>query len=159
VREVLQHSLAFTHRSGILQCWKELNYQRYALGFWAEALYDVCTLFPDAHYRSWLAEAMRDLEGLKMGQPPSLLGANAEDVLVAEQLPRPCPADAGLRVANLGRRGAPELLVLNTTQEPLQLDRTSPLPEGLRWQQAGGSDVVGAAVVLPRGWLRTALAH
>lgn len=154
VRQVLVEGLAFTRRSGILQRWRELDYQKYALGFWAEALYHVCTLFPDVQYRQWLAEAMLVLEEMQMGQPPSLLGANAEAVPVADQLPCPSPADVRLRIANLGRRGAPELLVVNASDVALPL----------AWEMApafavefhtGASNVPAAQPlqVPARGWL------
>jgi len=160
VRRVLVEGLAFARRSGILQRWQELDYQKYALGFWAEALYHVCTLFPDAQYRQWLAEAMLVLEDLKMGQPPSLLGANAEAVPVAQQLPCPSPADARLRVANLGRRGAPELLVVNATDAPLPLGWEIAPVEPLAWHQADGNPAGQHALQVPaRGWLWARAAH
>ncbi len=77
------------------------------------------------------------LEDLKMGQPPSLLGANAEAVPVARQLPCPSPADARLRVANLGRRGAPELLVVNATDRSLPLDWEFAPVEPVPWHRPG----------------------
>ena len=154
VRQVLLDGLAFTRRSGILQRWQELGYQKYALGFWAEALYHVCTLFPDAQYRQWLAEAMLLLEDLKLGQPPSLLGANAEAVPVSQQMPCPSPADARLRVANLGRRGAPELLVVNATDKALPLAWEIAPAEPLDWFEADAKPAgPHAAQVPPRSWL------
>lgn len=154
LREVLVQGLAFTRRSGILQRWRELDYQKYALGFWAEALYHVCTLFPDAQYREWLAEAMLVLEEMQMGQPPSLLGANPEAVPVAEQLPCPSPTDARLRIANLGRRGAPELLVVNAGDVALLLDWE--LAPAFTVEFHTGASNVPAAQPLhvpARGWL------
>lgn len=154
VREVLLQGLAFTRRSGILQRWRELDYQKYALGFWAEALYHVCTLFPDAHYRQWLAEAMLVLEELRMGLPPSLLGANAEAVPVALQMPCPSPADARLRIANLGRRGAPEFLVVNATDAALPLEWEIAPSEPVVWHRAdGNAEKLRGQQVPPRGWL------
>lgn len=153
VRQVLLDGLAFTRRSGILQRWQELDYQRYALGFWAEALYHVCTLFPDAQYRQWLAEAMLVLETMKMGQPPSLLGANAEAVPMAQQLPCPCPADARFRVANLGRRGAPEFLVVNATDEALPLSWEIAPAEPVIWSSADSKPAEPHAMAVPpRSW-------
>ena len=159
VRDALVQGLEFTRRSGILARWREMKYQKYALGFWAEALYHVCTLFPDAKYRTWLAEAMLVLEDLQMGQPPSLLGANAEAVAPAEQLPCPSPADARLRVANLGRRSAPELLVLNPSAVALPLAWGTAPPEGLSWLRDDGSEHSPNAVLAPRTWVRACLAH
>jgi hypothetical protein len=158
-REVLRAGLEFTRRSGILERWRELHYQKYALGFWAEALYHVCTLFPDARYRAWLAEAMLVLEDLQLGLPPSLMGANAEAVPVAEQLPCPSPADARLRVANLGRKGAPELLVLNPTREPIALAWETSLPAGLGWHNPDGSAFGTRVSLAPRAWVWARLAN
>ena len=159
VREVLVQGLEFTRRSGLLGRWREMAYQKYALGFWAETLYHVCTLFPDATYRQWLAEAMLDLEDLQLGQPPSLLGANAEAVAPAEQLPCPSPVDVRLRVANLGRRCAPELLVLNPCAVALPLAWETELPEGLSWLRDDGSELSPNALLGPRSWVRGRLAH
>lgn len=153
VRKVLQDGLAFTRRSGILERWRELDYQKYALGFWAEALYHVCTVFPNAAYRHWLAEAMLVLEEMQMGQPPSLLGANPEAVPVLLQTPCPEPADQGLRVANLGRRGAPELLVVNAGTAPRPLVWARPPVEPVHFVDADGRPAGDAPVVPAGGWL------
>jgi hypothetical protein len=160
VRQVLLDGLAFTRGSGILQRWQELDYQRYALGFWAEALYHVCTLFPDAQYRQWLAEAMLVLEIMKMGQPPSLLGANAEAVPVAQQLPCPCPADARLRVANLGRRGAPEFLVVNASAEAVPLNWEIAPAEPVTWYSAEAKPAEPHDMAVPpHSWWWARAAH
>ncbi|MDE2147707.1 MAG: hypothetical protein KGJ24_13555 [Burkholderiales bacterium] len=153
VRQALVQGLAYTRRSGLLQRWAEMPYQKYALGFWAETLALVCGLLPEPAYRQWLAEAMLALEDLGLGLPPSLLGANAEAVPPADQLPCPSPADARLRVANLGRRGAPELLVLNPTAQALPLAWAAPPPPGLRWQAADGREFVAGAALGPRAWV------
>lgn len=153
VREVLVAGLEFTRASGILARWRELKYQKYALGFWAEALYHVCRLDPAPRWRAWLAEAMLDLEDLGMGQPPSLLGANAEAVAPADQLPCPSPADARLRVANLGQRGAPELVVVNTAAEPLPLAWEHAPAGPLAWRDAAGREFAPGATIPPRAWL------
>jgi hypothetical protein len=153
LRDVLLQALEFTRRSGILDRWREMSYQKYALGFWAEALYHVCTLFPDARYRQWLAEAMLVLEEMGMGQPPSLLGANAEAVSVAQQLPCPVPVDARLRVANLGRRGMPELLVVNATADDLPLIWAHEPAEALSFFFPDGRPAGERAVVPARSWL------
>lgn len=154
VRQVLIEGLAFTRRSGILERWREMPYQKYALGFWAEALYHVCTIFPDEQYRQWLAEAMLVLEAMQMGQPPSLLGANAEAVSVPEQMPCPSPRDGRLRIANLGRRGAPELLIVNPTDSALPLDWELPPSEAVAYAGCDARPVQGEPPAVPaRGWL------
>lgn len=160
VRQVLVQGLEFTRQSGILQRWQELGYRKYALGFWGETLYHVCMLMPDVRYRQWLAEAMLQLEALKMGQPPSLLGTNAEAVPAAQQLPCPSPLDARLRVANLGRRGAAELLIVNPTASVLPLVwELAPL-EPCAFFHADGSPLGSAALHVPAGgWLWARAAH
>lgn len=69
----------FAQNSGVRGRWKELKYERYALGFWAEALWHLRQEFPDhIEYRDWYEEACSDLDALQMGRPPSCLGGNAE---------------------------------------------------------------------------------
>jgi len=76
---VLHEAARFTQVSGVRERWKELKYERYALGFWAEALWHLRREFPDhVEYREWYHEACADLEALKMGLPPSHLGVNPE---------------------------------------------------------------------------------
>lgn len=55
---------------------------RYALGFWAEALWHLCREFPDhVEYRGWYEKKCVDLEFMNMGLPLSSLGGNAEMAL------------------------------------------------------------------------------
>ncbi|MDZ7584265.1 MAG: hypothetical protein U0938_05470 [Thiobacillus sp.] len=76
---VLHEAACFTQMSGVRGRWKELKYERYALGFWAEALWHLCREFPGhAEYRGWYEEACADLQTMNMGLPPSQLGGNAE---------------------------------------------------------------------------------
>jgi len=76
---VILKAARFIQTSGVRERWKELNYERYALGFWAEAIWHLCREFPDhVEYRDWYREACTDLETLNMGLPPSHLGGNAE---------------------------------------------------------------------------------
>lgn len=160
VRAVLEQALEFTHRSGILGRCIDLGYRQYAIGFWAEALYHMCLGGPQAHYRRWLAEAMLLLEDQRMGQAPSLLGANGEAVAPAEQLPCPSPADARLRVAQLGRRGQPELLVVNPAGEALPLAWERAPAEAPQWCDAEGRPLPREGLhVPPRGWLWGRAAH
>ena len=77
--DVLHEAARFTHKSGVRGRWKELKYERYALGFWAEALWHMCQEFPDhAEYQDWYKDACSDLEAMNMGLPPSQLRSNAE---------------------------------------------------------------------------------
>ncbi|MEQ6341736.1 MAG: hypothetical protein M3A44_08810 [Gammaproteobacteria bacterium] len=79
---VISAAAQFAQTSGVRGRWKELKYERYALGFWAEALWHLCREFPNhGEYHNWYAEACADLEAMNMGLPPSSLGGNAEAVL------------------------------------------------------------------------------
>ena len=119
---VIHAAAHFTAESGILERWAELRYEKYALGFWAEGLYQLCRIYP-AHdqYRTWMIQAVLLLEATEQGLPPSLLGGNAEAVPMAEQFPCPIPDDARLRIVNLGDRLQPVVLVINPTNDPIAL--------------------------------------
>ncbi|MDT7837659.1 hypothetical protein [Aquabacterium sp. OR-4] len=165
VRQVLLESLDFTHASGLVQRWMELGYRSYAVGFWVEALCHACQLMPaEAKYRRWLAEAVLLLQDAGMGLPPSVLGANGEAVPASQQLPCPEPADAALRIVNLGTRAAPELLVVNTGKAALALQWARPPQAALAWHDADGRPVPAAGAAVPpqvpaRGWLWGRAAH
>ena len=76
---VIREAAQFAQFSGVRGRWKELKYERYALGFWAEALWHLCLEFPNhVEYRDWYEEACADLQAMNMGLPPSQLGGNAE---------------------------------------------------------------------------------
>ena len=82
VDELIAKSAFFIQTSGVRERWKELKYERYALGFWAEALWHICQEFPDhAEYQDWYKEACADLEAMRMGLPPSHLRGNAEAII------------------------------------------------------------------------------
>ena len=128
----------FTVDSGILERWAELRYEKYALGFWAEALYHLCRIYPEAeHYRAWMIQAVLLLEATEQGLPPSLLGANAEAIAPQEQLPCPVPADHRLRIINLGDRKRPELMVINPTDAAVDLTWRTPPEATLVWPDTG----------------------
>ena len=76
---VIREAAQFAQFSGVRGRWKELKYECYALGFWAEALWHLCLEFPNhVEYRDWYEEACADLQAMNMGLPPSQLGGNAE---------------------------------------------------------------------------------
>lgn len=84
----INEAAQFAQTSGVRGRWKELKYERYALGFWAEALWHLCQEFPDhTEYLDWYEEACADLEAMNMGLPPSSLGGNAEAVLARPPAP------------------------------------------------------------------------
>ncbi len=131
---VIHAAARFTAESGILERWAALRYEKYALGFWAEALYHLCRIYPaHDHYRAWMIQAVLLLEATEQGLPPSLLGGNAEAVPTAEQVPCPIPGDGRLRIVNLGDRLQPVVLVINPTNEPIGLTWHTPPDALLAW--------------------------
>lgn len=109
----IEGALRFAHDSGVLNRWAELGYERYALGFWAEALYQYCFDHPAAGKEGWLADATLRLHDLGMGLPPSVLGANAEINGASGGFTCPQPPGPGVRVIALGRPDDRRLLVVN----------------------------------------------
>jgi hypothetical protein len=110
---VIEGALRFTHDSGVLDRWSELRYERYALGFWAEALYQHCFDHPEATMEGWLADATLRLHDLGMGLPPSVLGANAEITATSGALQCPQPPNPTVRFVVLGRPEDLRLLAVN----------------------------------------------
>jgi hypothetical protein len=122
IEKCLSEALHFTRSSHLRRYWKEpKRNSQHALGFWAEALYHLCMRDQSPQYRVWLAEAMLDIEDAGLGQPPSLLGVNAETSPVAYRYPCPSPREPRLRIANLSRHNFYEILVVNPTHAPLPL--------------------------------------
>ncbi len=119
----------------LLQYWAEVR-QRQALGYWVEALYQLCTLAPEGSYRRYLAEAMLAALDAGLGLPPSLLGAHPEIVKPAERFPCPSPRDVRLRIANLSRGGQREILVVNPTPAAIALAWEEDWDDGLAWVSA-----------------------
>lgn len=153
VDEVLHEALSFTRSSGLLDRWSEIPQKEYALGFWAEALWHSCMLYPNSDYRAWLAETMLKLESKNMGLPPSLLGANAEAIPVPLQVPCPVPSNTRLRVANLCQGDKREFVAINPTDAEIELNWITPLNEGLRWTDAAGQPIGATPKVPAHGWL------
>lgn len=153
---VIRDALRFAAGSGIALRWKELKYEKYALGFWAEALYHVCRLYPEvAEYRGLLAEAMLHLADLGLGLPPSLLGGNSEAVAVAQQMPCPAVTNDGLLVANLGDLSRPELLLVNATRQACRPDWSSE-PGKFHWRELDGKPADTSQVPARAAWWGTA---
>jgi hypothetical protein len=158
--DVVEQGLRFVQDSGIRARWKEIPQSTYALGFWAEALYHACTLRADDKYRHWLVEAMLDLHDLGLGIPPSLLGANAEAIEPPEQAACPLLGDRRLLIANLGRAGNREFLVVNAAHDALPLTwgthTTLFVDEPPKWYGPGGEprDFQEIATIPGRSWLR-----
>lgn len=146
-------AIEFVSDKALLERWQEDSETKYALGFWAEALYHLCTIDRLPQYRSMLAETILALESQNLGIPPSLLGENPE--AVAGRLPCPSPRDRRIRIANLSRDGRMELLAVNPGHESIGLNWETPPTRILHWS--------GSAIAPPddsyfprvpaRGWL------
>ena len=99
---------------------------------------------------------MTDLDDVRLGLSPSLLGANAEAVAPRDQVNCPSPADARLRVANLCRTGRIEYLVVNPSHQTIALTwETGPI-EAIAWRAAGDATLPESEqspLIPPRGWL------
>jgi hypothetical protein len=156
IEKSLAGALHFTQYGPLLRYWKEPKRRlQHALGFWAEALYHLCMRDQLPQYRVWLAEAMLDLEDIGLGQPPSLLGANAETSPAPYRYPCPSPSEPRLRIANLSRQNFYEILAVNPTNAPLFLlwqDNHYPL---MSWQTPDGRLLSDSRdlKVPARGWL------
>jgi hypothetical protein len=143
---VVHEALAFTQGSGLVERWAGMKNKSYAIGFWAEALWHACMLYPNPDYRSWLGVCMLRLERMKMGLPPSLLGANAEAVPPSQQVACPIVNDARLRVANLSHGNTREFIVANASKDPVALTWVSPPDRPIEWTTADGLPADAGAV-------------
>lgn len=153
--EVIEGALNAVTETKLMQYWGESK-QSQALGYWVEALYQLCTLRREARYRRHLAEAILGALDAGLGLPPSLLGAHPEVVKPGERFPCPSPQDARLRVANLSCAGRREIMVVNPTATPIELAWDAGRDDGLTWQSADGSPASTGATPLsvpPRAWL------
>jgi hypothetical protein len=138
---LIRDAVGFIQKNNVDTHWGESQVKKYALGFWAEALYHLYSLTPDAQTLSYLAEIVIKLEVLGIGLPPSLLGANAEAVPQKDQIGCPSPADRHLRIANLSRQGRAEFLVVNPTTVARRLTWESACPPSLSWENSGGDQI------------------
>lgn len=154
MNKILEGALEFTQFYGIRKYWAQDRYKKYALGFWAEALYHLCTLKEDLKYRAWLAEAVINLEEKGLGVPPSLLGANSEAVSLEYQRPCLINENCNLCMVNLSCFGAKEYLAINPTKET-QFCKFSNLKETLRWFSSQSELVKDEVLkVPPKSWIR-----
>lgn len=165
LQQVIDEGVQFVLRNGssVLRWWGEGKPRRFAAVVFAEALCQICMLRTGFVYRRQLAEVLLYVDDLQLGAPPSILGANAESVPGAQQLPCPSADDAKLLVANLGTRERPELLVVNPTKAELKLHWETAPPPGLAWTATGAKGEAkpsDGTKVPARGWLRgLALPH
>jgi hypothetical protein len=122
------------------------------VGYWVEALYQLCTLKAGRAHRDDLARAIISAVDAGLGLSPSLLGANPEIVEPAERFPCPSPRDPCLRVANLSVAGRREILVVNPTDQAREIVWENPSVDWAYADAAGAA--AGARPVVPaRGWL------
>ncbi len=148
---ILEGAINVVTRTSLLRFWVEVK-QKQALGYWVEALYQLCTLKPESVYRRHLAEAMNCALDAGLGMPPSLLGAHPEVVKAAERFPCPSPVDSRLRIANLSCGGRREILVVNPTEEAIGLAFANEREREFAWVSAAEQPVATGAVPA-RGWL------
>ena len=147
--------LKLVRDSYMFERWPEIKGSEYAVGFWAEALYHACLLYPDAKYREWLAQAVMALEALEVGLPPSLLGANSEAVSTRDQAPTPVLDDDSTRVVNLSRGGRIEVLLINCSNDVAPLHFVRNDPDGLAWTMGTTPQKLDGPplTVAPAAWL------
>jgi hypothetical protein len=153
-QEVIAAAVRAVTDTTLLSYWIEAN-QRQALGYWVEALYQLCTLAPDRSYRRFLADAVLAALDAGLGLPPSLLGAHPEVVKPADRFPCPSPSDARLRIANLSCDGRREILVVNPTRAEIALTWERKPADGLVWSSSDEVPMpAGARLSVPaRGWI------
>jgi hypothetical protein len=151
---VVTGAIAAVRDTGLLAYWRETR-QRGALGYWVEALYQLCTLDRAGDHRALLAEAMAIATEAGLGLTPSVLGGNPEVVRHADRTRCPSPSDARLRVANLSRARKRELLVVNCGADVANLVWESAPEPGLVWSMPDGRAVstTEPCSLPPRGWL------
>jgi hypothetical protein len=152
---ILGNAVKAVRETSLLRMWTESK-QRQALGYWLEALYQLCTLGPAPEYRQYLAEAILIVEDLGLGLPPSLLGANPEVVRPEHRIACPSPTDSRIRVANLSCGGKREFLAVNCSSDAIELSWEGEAGHALTWSAADGqASPAGTSPihVPPRGWL------
>lgn len=133
IDDVVLAAISLVRDHQLVDRWPEIKGSEYAVGFWAEALYQICLVRPEAKYRTMLAETVVTLEKHSLGLPPSLLGANGEAAPPQEQLPTPVPDDGRIRVVNLSQNGTSEVLLINCSGEAVRPHIVRNAPAGLAW--------------------------
>jgi hypothetical protein len=147
--------MAFTQNSGLIKRYRDLSPdKRYSVGFWSEALYYRCLAKPDMKYRQWLAEAMLECHDLKFGISPSLLGANGEAFSFKQQVSAPLIVNSELLMANLSYGQHIELLLVNTSEQPVTVLWLSGQEPALTWCNSQGHQIASVNLKINgRDWL------
>ena len=155
VDDVIAAAFGLVRDCLMFERWPEIKGKEYALGFWAEALYQACLVYPDAAYRASLAQAVIALESRGFGLPPSLLGANGEAVAPRHQVPTPLTEDARIRVVNLSRSGVVEVLLINCSSDLAHAHIARNAPMGLAWSVGADTERTDSLPrqIPARGWL------
>lgn len=152
-QELVDNAIAAVKRLDLLQYWSESKQRQFAAVVWTEALYHLCTLKPDIRYRDHLAAAIIRAARTGLGLPPVILGGDAEAVPVTARSPCPSPMDGRLRVANLSRQGASEILVANPHEVDLELAWERGSSEKLAWLDQDGTRLAPPIRVRAGGWI------
>ena len=152
VSRIIDQALAYTQNTQLRAFWAQDKKKSHALGFWADALWHLCVSDPEPRYRRWLAEAMLYCEDAGIGMPPVLLGANTEGIPFRERVPCPSPKDGRLRVANLGRSGRSEIILVNPVDEDIPLRLEGELQGELIWSLSRDASTGVEGSVPARGW-------
>ena len=152
---VIRGAVDFVEKNQLQEHWEERDEKRYALGFWAEALYHTYLLSGDWRMLSSLASTMLKLDRLRIGMPPSLLGGNGEAVAVNDQVACLQVADECLRVANLSHDSQAEFLILNPTEMARRLSWRGGTDGPLILKTSAGQSLPQEAFaqIAPRDWL------
>ncbi|MBU2571543.1 MAG: hypothetical protein KJ725_16240 [Gammaproteobacteria bacterium] len=152
---ILDKALAFTHDSGLIERYGELQPgKRYAPGFWMEALYHRCLAKPDMKYRHWLAEALLQCYDSELGIAPSLLGANGEAVSYTDQVASPLIENKAILSANLSRKDSIELLLVNISDKPIECPPLAKPFDRLYWSDTDEKPVDSDLLCIAgRSWL------
>ncbi len=152
--KAVRDGFALIHEARMFERWPEMG-KAYALGFWAEALYQACLLYRDSTFVSWLANAIVQLEKRALGVPPSLLGANGEAVRMDHQVPTPLVDDDRIRVVNLCTEAAYDFLLVNCADTPIEVAVIRHAPQGLVWTAGETEKPTPSPSEIPAwGWLR-----
>jgi hypothetical protein len=140
----------------VLRWWGEGKPRRFAVVVFTEALYQLCVMREDDLYREQLARTLLTIEHLQLGLPPSLWGGNSEVLPRSTLSPCPCPKDSRLRIANLSNQDRKELLLVNPSEQEVELEWINPPDFSPVWSgpktrpQSAHED---PAVVPAHGWL------
>ncbi len=121
------NDLSFSNLAPALEFSQQQNFQSYlaesdktcyALGFWAETLYHLCTINNDPKYRQWLAQTLLNLGSSGLGIPPSILGGNFEAISSPLSSLTPSVNCGFVVVANISHALKKEFLLVNQGETP-----------------------------------------